>query len=287
MAQSHKQKTVALVGFASTSRDLAPWDKLDIEIWGMNEAYTQPFMKRWDRWFQLHSSKIFQDQDANRNDPHHWDWLQAEHTFPIYMQKKYAKVPAAVRYPIEDALDLSGHYLCSSAAFMISLAILEGFERIELYGFDMAANTEYFYQRANMEYLIGLAKGRGIAVYIPPVSALLRSPIYGYQSHGIAFRQQLELRDLAMDERLAAKRDEFEITNGRILELDFWKGRTPPVDDKGKPIDPQMRRKELMETVEQQRAEYNSFAGSQAEIKNIIKMYDRYDTLEVVDEPES
>ena len=48
------KKTVALVGMAFTSCSLAPWDDKDVEIWGLNEQHYYPWMKRWDRWFQLH-----------------------------------------------------------------------------------------------------------------------------------------------------------------------------------------------------------------------------------------
>jgi hypothetical protein len=47
---------------------------------------------------------------------------------------------------------------------------------------DMRADEEYSYQRANCEYLIGLARGKGIKVHIPEVSPLLKfSGFDGYK----------------------------------------------------------------------------------------------------------
>lgn len=46
----------------------------------------------------------------------------------------------------------------------------------------MAADDEYGYQRPNCEYLIGLARGRGIKVVIPD-----ESPLCKFQDTGIKF----------------------------------------------------------------------------------------------------
>ena len=56
-------------------------------------------------------------------------------------------MPDSVRYPIEAAFGLGGPDFTSSAPYMIAMAMLEGVDRIEMYGFDMANGTEYQYQR--------------------------------------------------------------------------------------------------------------------------------------------
>jgi len=89
-------KTVAIVGSHRETRDLAPWDDPNIEIWAFNEAYSQkihgddgePYQwcKRADVVFQLHDPVVYQSVN-NRSDRHHWEWLQAEHeNLRIYMQ---------------------------------------------------------------------------------------------------------------------------------------------------------------------------------------------------------
>lgn len=68
---------VAFVGFSETSRHLAPFDDPEWEIWGLNEEYNYPWMKRFDRWFQLHPEYDFNRKD-NQNDPNHPLWLRNE-----------------------------------------------------------------------------------------------------------------------------------------------------------------------------------------------------------------
>ena len=171
------KNTVALVGFAETTRDLAPWDDPDTEIWGLNEAYLQPFMKRWDRWFQLHPEDNF-NRDTNTNDPDHPKWLRKKHKKPIYLQEAYPYIPDAIKYPLDEVIANYGDYLMSSFAFMLALAMLEGFERIELYGFEMGTHTEYHYQKANAEYLIGFARGAGFDVWYPEICTLCKGKMY-------------------------------------------------------------------------------------------------------------
>src|SRR5512139_578370 len=52
------KKTVAIVGMAPSSCSLAPYTepKEAVEIWGLNEAHAFQWMKRADRWFQIHNS---------------------------------------------------------------------------------------------------------------------------------------------------------------------------------------------------------------------------------------
>ena len=74
-------------------------------------------------------------------------------------------------------------YLESSIAYMMALAILEKVDRIGIWGVDLHCESEYVYQRPNLEYLIGLARGKGIKVFIPPQSALLshaNGKLYGF-----------------------------------------------------------------------------------------------------------
>jgi hypothetical protein len=96
---------------------------------------------------------------------------------PVYMLDKQDDIAQSVRYPIEEVTKLIGKatskptpYLESSIAYMLALAILEGVDRVGIWGVDLHCESEYAYQRPNLEYLIGLARGRGIKVFIPPQS---------------------------------------------------------------------------------------------------------------------
>lgn len=106
---------------------------------------------------------------------------------PVYMLEKHTDIPMSERYPMEEITQLVGKtrngtpYLESSIAYMLAQAVLERVDRIGIWGVDLHCESEYAYQRPNLEYLIGLARGFGIKVFIPPHSALLT------HAHGVPY----------------------------------------------------------------------------------------------------
>jgi hypothetical protein len=214
---------VAMVGFAPTSRHMAPFNDPTFDLWGMNEAATLELKngeERWWKggetaWFQIHPKWDFMRRN-NRNDYNHWRWLQGrDGSIPIFMQHKFKDVPGSVRYPLEELLDLTGQYLTSSFSYMMGLAILMGYKEIALFGFEMSHDSEYIYQKAGAEYLLGFAKGMGINVMLPPNCSLLRGNLYAYEDLRAADRtylgatkEHIEMdldRDLEVQHRVAGK----------------------------------------------------------------------------------
>ena len=189
-------KRCAIVGFASSSRDLAPFDDPSWEIWSLNHAYG--WIKRWDVWFEMHAYEHFrrdlpregQIQSGNG----HYEWLKSQpgpedpKYKRIYMQRHFEDIPASTPFPraefnayIAKEFGSEPDYLTSSISQMLAVAIYEGYEEIGLYGIDMLNEDEYYYQRAGAEYLIGLARGMGIKVIVPQESALCKaSYVYGF-----------------------------------------------------------------------------------------------------------
>jgi hypothetical protein len=184
------KKSVAIVGMSLTSCALAPYNEQDIEIWGLNEAHLYNFMPRWDRWFQMHKEDYLLKNESMRGKTGHLPWLKEKHGKPIYMLFKYNFVPDSIEYPLGDVTHvLFGNawrgkknlkYFTSSFAYMMALAIYEGFERIELYGFDMDMTQEYWQQRCCAEFWIGYALGKGIEIILPDRNRLLLGILYGY-----------------------------------------------------------------------------------------------------------
>lgn len=203
------KKKVAIVGFAGT-RDMAPFDDPECEIWSVNNLYK--FIPRTDRIFQLHNPRLLTDEHHGVGGQEHLDDLKAA-TVPIYMQQHFDEIPYSVAYPLEEMTqefgvprpDGSGvdAYWTNSISFMIALAIHEGFEVIYIYGVDMAVGTEYVSQRPSCEYYIGIAKGRGIEVVIPVESDLLKTRfIYGYEEEKrLAWDLKLEKTIADMEKR--------------------------------------------------------------------------------------
>jgi hypothetical protein len=162
---------VAVLGLAQSSRHLCPWNDPSWEVWGLawdTERY------RFHRAFEMHDMETMKTSKAStyNNLPAYFEKIN--HCQRLYMPEAYGEVPSAERYPYEWVGTVCGAYWESSIAYMVSLAIASGADEIGIYGVDMRASEEYAYQRANLEYLIGLARGKEIKVHVPDVSPLMK-----------------------------------------------------------------------------------------------------------------
>jgi len=137
-----KTDKVAIVGFAEATRALAPFDDPSYEVWALNEEYTYPWLKRFDRWFQMHPRWDFA-RDNNLSHPNHLLWLmdkkddclfckgagevkkqvkdktevmacpyckegiytpaKTRKGVPIYMQRYWEDIPNSIAYPLNEA----------------------------------------------------------------------------------------------------------------------------------------------------------------------------------------
>ena len=178
-----RRPNVAIVGFAKPHRMEAPFHDPAWEIWSVNDAWGFLPPNSAHRMFEVHKPWIYEWE--LRRSPGHLDWLRAfgEAGGRVYMLDEHPDlVPKAEAYPLQAVaanIGKFGYYLTSSIAYMIALAIAEGFERIMITGVDMAAESEYSDQRPACEYLIGVAQGRGIEVILPESCKLMKGPLYG------------------------------------------------------------------------------------------------------------
>lgn len=288
-----KRDSVAICGFAGTTRHLAPYDDQEWEIWGLNEAHRQPWMRRITRWFQLHQRWDFTKQE-NISYKEHWEWLQKEHPFPIYMQEKYDEIPSSVEFPMDQitgeylshtrrGLKLGGvempteinKYFTSSFAFMCSLAILEGFKNIAVFGFEMATDTEYRYQKGSTEYWLGIAtavcKERGGKLFLPKDCRLLNGAIYGYEVSRMINRQRLEFLRGRFDNELKMAQNNQNRVNGRRQEVDHLFQTTKDTEEKRVYA---VRSRELLEAEVAANALTNERAGRVHMISDLITTID-------------
>lgn len=172
-------KTVCIVGLAPSTRELIAQEPDGVEMWCLNMGHAifpQPLRQKFTRWFQVHPYA----EMAPRQEPRlgHLEWLR-QASIPVYMEEVHPEIPASVRYPYEAVCQtIGGNYLTSAPSFMLALAIHEGFELIKLYGIDMHNQQEWSYERPCFEYLLGLAIGRGIRVWMPESCPLLKGAIY-------------------------------------------------------------------------------------------------------------
>jgi len=186
------KKTVALVGLSLRSCGMAPFQNSDVELWGENESHAFGFFSRATRWFQIHSS--YRTKIAKRGIVGHYEWLKANPWgIPIYMQQAKAEIPHSVSYPLDRICNgilwnvKRGRdpikYFNSSFDYMIALAVLEKFERIEVYGFDMAGDNEYALQKPSAEFWLGIAS-QNAEIYLPDNCLLLKGELYGGKEQG-------------------------------------------------------------------------------------------------------
>jgi hypothetical protein len=192
---------VAIVGFAQSSKDLAPYNDPTWSIWGLNQLYRH--IPRADRWFEIHHN--WNEHVVEGTD--HQKWL-AESPIPVYMTERIPGIPNSVKYPLDRVMNGHPDYFTSTVAFCLALAIQEGFKEIGLWGIDLIVGDEYFYQKACCEFWIGTAHGKGITVTLPKTTALCKqSHRYGYQSEPESLINLSELakrRQGLLDERQKA-----------------------------------------------------------------------------------
>jgi len=195
------KKTVAMVGMAPTTCSLAPFEDKNVEIWALNEMHAWPWLKRADRWFQIHHSDSFKRDLAKRDVHGHYDWLRENPLdIPIIMQYQHEEIPKSVGYPLREICDefLGGlrrgdakvKYFTSTLAYEIAYALHLGVDRIELYGFEMSSGDEYIEQKGSAEFWMGIALGRGVEIYLPPSCILLYSNLYGGDEQGAGWMRK-------------------------------------------------------------------------------------------------
>ena len=202
-----KPTAVAIYGFTD-HKNQGPLGVPGWENWGLNELYRYMPLDKFSRWFELHPRSDFEKPKEQGGDPEHIATLK---TFPIpvYMTAHHDDIPPSVPLPrafIEAGI--GDRYVTSTPAWMLALAIAEGFKTIGLFGIDMAQDIEYNDQRPCVEYLVGLARGRGIKVIIPKTSDICKAVAqYGFESEGSELMLKMTERKAWLDrERINQER---------------------------------------------------------------------------------
>lgn len=170
-------KTVRIFGAAKNAREsppLTPEDK-DVEVWLSNSTTTNLIrcpqaMSEWTRWFNLHSRAHIVGTY-----PAAFTYYQTKaEGRPICLLKVQPDVPTSIAFPrkqIQEAFATAkgpNRYFTCTVTWLIALAIFEGFERIELWGFalrDTKPGSVFAYERPCFAYWVQMAKDRGIEVF--------------------------------------------------------------------------------------------------------------------------
>lgn len=212
---------IAIVGTAPSSRMQAPFENKDWQIWacspGIAEGYkTFCDLPRFDAWFELHRF-----DEPSLAEKFNADGIEA---YRVWMRKlatdgvqvvTQEPIDGGTSYPIGEMIEKFGRYFTNTISYMIAYAIEAGATDIMLTGVDMAAIDEYGSQRPSCEYLLGIAKGRGINVEIPLVSDLLKCRVmYAFDPED-AYGAKCKARQAELSGRVNQAKHEMELFSRR------------------------------------------------------------------------
>lgn len=176
---------IALMGSAPSSRNLAPFNDPNWDIWSCSPPnYDLP---RVDAWFELHNLDRKMAPPANR------PYIETIMKHPrVYITRKDPRFQNAIEFPWKPLVGKYGRdFFSSSLSWMMAFAIEQKPEKIGLWGVDMSANEEYGHQRPGLKFFMREAKLQGIQVYAPPQSDIMQPmPLYGIKEHTRYFAKQ-------------------------------------------------------------------------------------------------
>lgn len=170
-------RTVRIYGASRNAREAPPLgsEETVTEVW-LSNSHTTTLIRcpqaihEWTRWFNLHSKKhIVGTYPAAY---HYWQ-TKAEGR-PIYLLKVQPDLPESVAFPREKIQAFFAtpkgpmRYFTCTVTWLIALAVMEGFERIELWGFELRhtkPGSAYAFERPCFAYWVQVAKDRGIDVF--------------------------------------------------------------------------------------------------------------------------
>lgn len=198
------QSGLAIVGFADGHREQAPKDG---DIWGLNRLF-KVMDRPWTAWFDIHDLHGTYGDGRPGGRDEEWITFARGFTGPVYVREQDLPLAAewgikgAVAYPLRPVLEAFPRYFTNSISYMLALGILMRYERIGVYGVDMAQDAltqaEYSNQRPSCEFMLGAAVAAGIEVDLPDGTDLLRSShLYGFEDDtGIQLRRRTRLTEL-------------------------------------------------------------------------------------------
>ena len=179
-----RRKTVQIVGAAPSMMTDPVLE--GAERWLFNASYLTDLGRPHTRVFHLHAPAMILGLQ-----PKVWAWLQQQDK-PVYLLEPHEDIPTSVRFPLEELqqyfanetrdgpLKPESCFGCT-VDFLIALALMEGFEVIDLMGIECRSEDEYRDQARSVMYWMGRGRGMGRVVTCSDTSGLCMVPaIYGY-----------------------------------------------------------------------------------------------------------
>lgn len=202
-------RTVRLLGLGISLYDTPPVAPPGVDTFGLQYTWKshkldRAFVMDQEDWIIRKNNTLGRDICKEIN----------SYNFPVYVSKPWADLDHWVEYPLNHVIsgipnlkhkilkktergeewdEIQGKYFLNSFCYMLALAIFERYERIEMYGIDMAnmdgrpTNDTFEDERSCVNFWVGVAIGRGIEVSISKDSRITKpiSPknpcLYGYE----------------------------------------------------------------------------------------------------------
>lgn len=207
------------------------------ETWGVNGGYA--FAKRLDKLFMMDSLEgevLQQEYDVQKLVAFDGTLVLTDyyHVFDG-LNLKYEI------FPMKECLKkFDTRFYCNTIAYMLAYALLytkseqgpdelmpkvvEGYNKIWMYGIDMMSNTTYVQEKGGVEYWMGIALGMGVEVIIPKESAVGKTwdgkmyGFYGIQEEGVLDKQLYIPWEMVKSSGKPPKKEEIEFIWKKIGE---------------------------------------------------------------------
>lgn len=180
-------KKLAIVGSQELTRDNAPWENKEFDIWTITHHAHAKWCKRFDAVIEIHEKNFY---TKGIHDPQYFEWLKNIDQ-PVYLINAHADIKSAIEYPLDEIKkELLGNInvkgkpaqnFSSSIDYTLALAILKGYEQIDIYGVEMRHESEYGDQQFSFSFWVATAAAKGIKVNLHCTNGLFNKPLYGKQ----------------------------------------------------------------------------------------------------------
>ena len=198
-----KPKHVAILGlgpslecYVDVTKRMGDRRKFCDETWGINAAAN---VLQCDLAFHMDDVRVQEIRAKAKPESNiaaMVKWLKG-HTGPVLTSRAHPDYPCLIDYPLADVMNACGGvaYFNSTAAYAVAYAIYKKVEKITLFGCDFSFPNSHDAEKGRgcVEFYLGMAKARGIAIGLPDRTSLMDGiatrdqRIYGYDTLDIEF----------------------------------------------------------------------------------------------------
>jgi len=198
-----QRRKLAIIGAsAPEGGERPPLDDPDWDVWGCNSLWRKHLDKqglfRADSWFEMHPLNAQTPQELLD---------MTECPIPLYVlgnptlntiwHKHW------IQYPLNIIRRRFGErdYFTNTFAYQVALALTKDYREIGLWGVELwqGSTREARIELPCLEFWLGIAKGRGVAITLPEYSKLLwHEHLYGYDYDADVEQSAIDDKDVAI-----------------------------------------------------------------------------------------